>query len=251
MTLAAERRLRSGFTFNSYFTWSRLFTDSYESGSETNGLDFGGAQWIPTFQRARWKGNENHNPKLRWTTIWYADLPFGRGQRMGSAWTRPLDLVAGGWTTTGIFNVQSGWWVSPFYLGGTDPAGIGINSGSLDRIADGVRSNKDLQPKDFFLDPAAFVLPANNIGRFGNAGQHFMQEPAWWTFDFGIQKSFPITERLRFEFLCKVKNLFNHGFWGRQSTAGGLNYSNQATFGTMAGGFEGARNIGFLGRLAW
>jgi hypothetical protein len=38
---------------------------------------------------------------------------------------------------------------------------------------------------------------------------------------------------------------------GRQSTAAGLNYSNQATFGTMAGGIEGARNIGFLGRLAW
>jgi hypothetical protein len=251
MTLAAERRMRNGFTFNSYFTWSRLLTDSYETGSENNGLDFGAAQWIPTFQRSRWKGNENHNPKFRWTTIWYADLPFGRGRRLGANWNRAMDLVAGGWTTTGIFNYQTGWWVSPFYLGGTDPAGIGINSGSLDRIADGVRSNQGLQPRDYFLDPAAFVLPANNIGRFGTAGQHFMQEPSWWTFDFGIQKTFPITERVRFEFLCKVKNLFNHGFWGRQSTAGGLNYSNQTTFGTMAGGWEGSRNIGFLGRLGW
>jgi len=251
MTLAAERRLRHGITFNSYWTWSRLLTDSYESGSEVNGLDFGGTQWIPTFQRAKWKGSENHNPKHRWTTIWYADLPFGKNKRLGSNWNSVTDYIAGGWATSGILNLQTGWWVSPFYTGGTDPAGIGIFSGVLDRIADGVKSNKDLQPRDFFFDPKAFVLPPNNAGRFGTAGMNFMQEPSWWTFDFGVQKTFPIKERLRFEFLCKVKNLFNHGFWGRQSTAGGLNYSNQATFGTMAGGYEGSRNIGFQGRLAW
>jgi hypothetical protein len=251
MTLAAERRLRYGITFNSYWTWSRLLTDSYESGSEVNGLDFGGAQWIPTFDRAKWKGNENHNPKHRWTTIWFADLPFGKKKRLGSNWNSVTDFIAGGWATSGVLNLQTGWWVSPFYTGGTDPAGIGINSGVLDRIADGVKSNQNLQPRDFFFDPAAFVMPPTNVGRFGTAGMNFMQEPSWWTFDFGIQKTFPIKERLRFEFLCKVKNIFNHGFWGRQSTAGGLNFSNPATFGTMAGGYEGSRNIGFLGRLAW
>ncbi len=253
MTLAAERRLRHGITFNSYWTWSKLLTDSYEGGGEVNGLDFGPANsaWTPTFQRSKWKGNENHNPKLRWTTTWYADLPFGRGKQLGNNWNPVLNFIAGGWATTGIFNYQTGWWVSPFYTGGTDPAGIGINAGPLDRIADGILSNDNLQPRSFFFDPKAFVLPPNNVGRFGTSGDHFMQEPSWWSFNFGVQKTFPIGERIRFEFLCKVTNLFNHGFWGRDSTAAGLNFSNQATFGTMAGGWEGARNIGFLGRLAW
>ena len=182
MILAAERRMSHGVTFNSYFTWSRLLTDSYETGSENNGLDFG--QWFPTFQRSRWKGNENHNPKIRWTTIWYADMPFGRGRRYGADWNSVLNAIAGGWTTTGIYNFQTGWWISPFYTGGTDPAGLKINFGPLDRLADGVKSNDDLHPRDFFLDPAAFALPPNNAGRFGNMGQHFMQEPSWWTFRF-------------------------------------------------------------------
>ena len=249
MTLAAERRLRQGITFNSYFTWSRLLTDSYESGGEGNALDIG--RWFPTFYRSKWKGNETHNPKFRWASTWYAELPFGRGKRFGARWNSVLDSIAGGWATTGIYNVQTGFWVSPYYSSGPDSAGVQFNAGVPDRIASGIKSNKGLNPRDFFLDPAAFVIPAANIGRFGTSGTNFIQEPTWWTFDFGVQKTFPIRERLRFELVCKIKNLFNHGFWGRESTAGGLNLSNPATFGTMAGGYEGSRNIGFLGRLAW
>ena len=232
MTLAAERRLRQGITFNSYFTWSRLLTDSYESGGESNALDIG--RWFPTFYRSKWKGNETHNPKFRWASryqIWQLEVPDTASaekvrQALLANEAAPLPALSA---------------VAP----------VQFNAGVPDRIASGIKSNKGLNPNDFFLDPAAFVIPAANIGRFGTSGTNFIQEPTWWTFDFGVQKTFPIRERLRFELVCKIKNLINHGFWGRESTAGGLNLSNPATFGTMAGGYEGSRNIGFLGRLAW
>lgn len=248
MNLAVERRWSNGLTFNSYYTWSSLFTDTYEQGEGAN-LAIG--EWYPTFDRAKWRGRETHNPRHRWTSTWYHQLPVGRGKRFGSNWHKALDSVAGGWGWTGILNVESGWWVSPYFTGGNDPASIGWDAGPPDRIADGVRSNRGLQPRDFFLDPQAFVMPPDNVGRFGTSGLNFMQEPSWWNFNLALEKTIPVREQLRLELHAQFQNVFNHGYWWHNSFGGGLDLSNQATFGRMVGGYTGNRTVAFLVRLAW
>jgi hypothetical protein len=248
LTAGGERRFANGVTFNSFFTWASMFTDIYDGG-ETGGLISG--QWFQTFDRKKWWGREMNVPKLRWTTTYFAELPFGRGKMFGAGWGHALNAIAGGWALSGLLNVETGWWVSPFYSGGTDPAGIQWNAGVPDRIAHGVRSNQGLHPNDFFLDPQAFVMPPNNVGRFGTSGLNFMQEPSWWEFGMGVQKSFPMGERVRLEWLTKFENLFNHGYWGHGSFSSGLDLSNPATFGRVTGGHAGFRKIGFLFRLTW
>jgi hypothetical protein len=178
-------------------------------------------------------------------------MPFGRGKKFGSGWNRGLDYIAGGWGLTGILNIETGWWYSPYYSSGTDPAGIQFNSGPLDRIGNGIRSNSGLQPHSFFLDPTAFAMPPDHVGRFGTSGINFLQEPSFWLFNMGTQKTFPIRERLRFELLAKFEDILNHGYWGHSSFLGGLDFTNQAAFGTMRGGQAGSRKVGFLLRLAW
>src|SRR5439155_12278547 len=153
---------------------------------------------------------------------------------------------------SGIVNIETGWWFSPFYTGGTDPAGVNFTSGPPDRIASGVKSNHGLQPGDFFFDPAAFVMPPNVVGHFGTAGINFLQEPTIHLYNGAFQKTFPIKERLRFELLAKFDNIFNHGFWGHETFRAGLNLASPTTFGKMpAGSIAGFRRIGFLMRLAW
>ena len=250
LNVSAERRMHQGVTFNSVFTWARMMTNSYEFRGDLSrpaGTTFG----YPTFDHGKWKGNEVAMPRFKWNINWYAELPFGHGKVFGNRWHPVLNHVAGGWAISGIFNMQTGGWAAPYYSGGTDPAGIQFNQGPPDRIGNGILNNQGLQPGKYFLDPTAFVMPPNNVGRFGTSGLYFMQEPSWWFLDSGFQKTFPIRERLRFEFLCKVQNLLNHAFWGPGSFSGGLNLSNPATFGTMAGKWQGSRTIGFLGRLAW
>ena len=51
--------------------------------------------------------------------------------------------------------------------------------------------------------------------------------------------------------LAKMNNVFNHAYWGHGSFDPGLNFSNQSTFGIMAGQWTGNRTITFLVRLAW
>lgn len=249
LVLAAERRLRHGLTFNTDFTWSKMLTDSYDSSGETPEIQVG--SWFPTWERRKWRGNEHHNPKFYWTTTWFQELPFGKGRRFGNGWKALQNATLGGWNVSGILNVSTGYWVSPFYSGGTDPAGIQFNQGVPDRLANGFLTNKNLHPGSRFLDASAFVMPPNNVGRFGTSGFNFLQEPSWWQFDLGVEKRFQITERVRFEFMAKLENVFNHGYSFPRRWRMGLDLSNPATFGVHPGIVNGNREIGLSGRFAW
>jgi len=249
MTLGGEKRLSHGLTFNSFWTFSKLLTDSYDGGGEANSLSVG--FWYPTFERSRWRGNQNFNVKHRWTSLLYVELPFGRGRKFGNSWNRALDAIAGKWALSGYMNLQTGWWVSPYYSAGTDAASVNTRAGVPDRLASGVKGNQGLQPGNFFLDPAAFVVPKANIGRFGNSGINFMQEPSWWRFDTSVEKTFPIVERVSFQFRCHIVDPLNHAVWGPGSFNAGLDMSNPVTFGTMAGKYVMNRLVAFEGRLMW
>lgn len=251
LNLSAERRLMSGLTFNSGFTWSRNFTDTYDGPGDLPDLRYDLGLGNPTWNREGMRGNQPENPKFKWTTLFFADMPFGRGRKFGTNWNPAVNQVLGGWAVSGNFNVETGWWISPLYWGGTDPSGTNFRLGSPDVVGDPKFRNTDLKPGDMFLDPSAFKMPEENIGRFGNAGLTFLQEPTWWTFDMGLHKAFPITERVRFEFNARMQNAFNHGYYWHRSMAYNMDVNDPANFGRFQGTVNGSRVISFVGRLAW
>lgn len=57
------------------------------------------------------------------------------------------------------------------------------------------------------LNPAAFSMPAP--GTYGNLPRNFLKGPVFHQFDLTLQKRFPITERVNFEFRTEIYNLFN------------------------------------------
>jgi len=177
----------------------------------------------------------------------YVEMPFGKGKKWGAGWGRGLDTLAGGWALSAYGNFQTGWFTSPYYSAGTDSASVNTRSGVPDRIASGVLNNQGLQPGDKFLDATAFVIPKANIGRFGNSGINFLQEPSWWRFDSSIEKTFRIWERVAFQFRCHIVNPFNHAVWGPGAFDAGLDMSNPVTFGTMAGKYVANRLFAFEG----
>jgi hypothetical protein len=246
--LALERRFRHGFTANANYSFQKDLTDSYEAGEKTS-LKYGA--YNANFFRSKWKGNETHVPRHRFTSTWLYELPAGCGKRFGGSMPRALDYAAGGWTWTGVVNIESGFWVSPYYSSGPDASSTNWTAGVPERIADGVLSNSGLHPRQYFLDVSAFALPAANIGRFGSSGTNFMQEPSWWTCSMSMMKVVPIKEKLRFEVEAQVDDVFNHGYWWHGAFSGGLNMSTPATFGTMTGSYRGSRTFAFNTRLAW
>ncbi len=248
LNLAVERRMRNGFTLNGNYSFQKDLTDSYEAG-ETTKLKYGA--YNGNFFRSKWKGNETHVPRHRFTSTWLYELPVGRGKRFGSGASALLDRFIGGWTWTGVANIESGFWVSPYYSSGPDTTGTNSKSGVPERIANGVLSNSGLHPGSFFLDTTAFVLPSANIGRFGSSGTNFMQEPSWWVCSMSMMKVIPIKEKVRMEIEAQFDDVFNHGYWWHGAFSGGLNMSTPATFGLMTGSYRGSRTIAFNTRIAW
>jgi len=99
-----------------------------------------------------------------------------------------------------------------------------------------------------WLNPAAFAVPANNIGRFGNCGVGIMEGPGTQNFSASIGKRFNLTERFAALYEAQISNVFNITNLGIPNTQ-----INSDSFGrvtsTQAAEQAGARTIQMTLRL--
>src|SRR5439155_19656524 len=63
------------------------------------------------------------------------------------------------------------------------------------------------RPLSFYLNPAAFVLPA--IGSYGTLGRNVFVGPVQWSFDAAISRAFQFQETKRVEFRAEAFNMTN------------------------------------------
>ena len=161
-------------------------------------------------------------PSFRWVTTANWQLPIGHGKHYASSLPAWANAIAGGWSMTGVYTMQSGDWLTPTYCG-YDPTGSpqqDFYCGRPDRIASGVLSGGN-RSQTMWFDPAAFVFPgaspakpltppANPIGRFGNSGVGIIQGPGLWQFDVGLIKTTQIRENMHLRLFVFATNLLNH-----------------------------------------
>src|ERR1035438_10595014 len=77
------------------------------------------------------------------------------------------------------------------------------------------------------FNPAAFVVPANNIGRFGNEPVGYVLGPGTEALSVSMFRSITFKERFRLRVGVSAANAFNHENYGNPA----LNVST-STFGT-------------------
>jgi hypothetical protein len=163
--------------------------------------------------------NRDFQAKQRFVLNLSYDLPFGRGAPFLSNASRPVDMVLGGWKLYWITYLQGGQYFSPAFSG-ADPSNTGTFDGLPDRIANG---NLDPGQRSIqrWFDPNAFTVPGcpatepacgspANIGRFGNSGVNILEGPGLQSHSLTLAKRFALTERLHFDFMAMVSNVFNH-----------------------------------------
>jgi hypothetical protein len=205
------RRLSKGFTLDASYTLARQLSDA--AGAVPS--DFpteNGPSLLNTFRGPE----EDYGPmpftrRHRFVGTFLYQLPFGRGRTFGGSMGRGLDLVAGGWDVAGVALLQSGPFLTPSFTSG-DPSGTGANVRGFtsttrpDQTGDGNLADPTVNR---FFDRTAFVIPANNIGRFGNAAVGSLIGPKTKVLSMTVGKSVSLagTSRLRFE--AAFSNLFN------------------------------------------
>lgn len=173
-------------------------------------------------------------------------LPFGQNKRYLGSSGDVVNRAVGGWSTSVATYLASGLWFSPKF-DGVDSSNTGTFGGLPDKVGDptNVPGGKN---KNNWFNVAAFAVP--QPGHFGNAlpnsleGQHLYQTHV------SLTKSTAITERVHFNFVMQVSNLFNHPQFlnpsGDISVAGGNQFTSQyGTFDSLESGQ--VRQITFLG----
>ena len=153
----------------------------------------------------------------------YGYVPFTRNHRVianflyqtsGRTGNKLLDQLYGGWEIAGRMLFQTGPRIS-VTAPGTDPSGTNFDN-SFDGgdpradIVPGVSVTPAHQTINNWVNPAAFALPPDNIGRFGDSPLGAVTAPGTQEVSLSIYRSFSYKERISFRIGASATNLFNH-----------------------------------------
>ena len=194
-----EKRFGGGLYLLSNFTWS-------------HSIDYGtfGVQNI--FDFASNKGNSGFTRPLSSVSAVNWELPFGRGRALANNLSGFANAIAGGWTISGIINLESGTYFTP---GLANNASLNSTIGLRpNRIGSGKVSNPN---RNLWFDPTAFTVPA--LYTYGNSGRSILQGPGFASTDLSLAKAFAITEKANLQFRWDIFNAFNRTNLGGPNTA--------------------------------
>ncbi|HEX4486704.1 MAG TPA: hypothetical protein VH088_10580, partial [Terriglobales bacterium] len=223
-----RKQFSSGLTFNANYTWSKALddiSDAFRAKGSTAvtdpmniHLDYGPADFDI---RNRFVGSFNY------------DLPFMKANRF-----------LGGWTLNGIFSINSGAAVALLDSSG-DYNKNGLFGERPAYVGPGTITNAYLgkNPADGYLNPDDFgqvTCPADvNGGQWCNSttGRGSLHGPTYVNFDFGVGKSFKITESSKLTLQGNFFDIFNHpNFQNPQGDIQSANFGKaEDTFGDNGG----------------
>jgi hypothetical protein len=180
------------------FTKSLMFTSSWTWAKELSTIDDTGYADLNTqiqnaYDRNADLGNVFAVPRHQWQNNFLYELPFGKNKFLG------------GWQLNGLFNMQSGDWLTPVYSG-ADPSNTNNLAGRPDVV--GIPNNPHTVNQWF--DTSAFAIPPAGVGRFGNAGRGIIQGPGWILANLGLQKSVRTEKIGTFQLVVSFQNVLNH-----------------------------------------
>jgi hypothetical protein len=212
-TVSVKKR-SANLQFEVSYTFTRNLTNVYGCGENsaasfaTEGA-FSTQLCDPTHPGLDY-GNTPFSHRNRFLATFLYELPFGQGQRWLNG-NGIMGRVVGGWELSGVALFQTG----PFLTVNTlnDPSGVGFNiytavGGRADTVK-GVSPYAG-QSLNQWINPAAFVDPPSNIGRFGDSQNGSVNGPGTQAVSLSLLKRFAIKESIRAEIGMQVSNAFNH-----------------------------------------
>jgi hypothetical protein len=223
-----EHRFSHGLTMLVAYTYAKTLTDAGDllSGGGTGGFR---APDVPGFGiRGDW-GLAPFDVRHAFSASGTYDLPFGRGRTFMSSGSKMREALLGGWSMN---------WILSLHTGNPQTINCTITTGA-DNGCFALYTGQPLytgQSVAHFYNAAAFQNPpvVTQIGQTNFAplggGNTQVEGPPFHRLDFSIFKSFPITERKRFEFRVEAFNLTNTPNFALPSS---LNFLDTVDFGKI------------------
>jgi hypothetical protein len=259
LQLAVRRQMSHGLLLNANYTWSHSMDNgsTWHSGATTaNGASGGEGFTTDPLNPQFDKGNSIFDFRHRLVINHVWQLP-------GYNMTGPAKWVAGGWSLSGIWALQTGAHWQPFRGGGPNlrnAAGghctaADVNSGNcVNKGGDYLLTRGRNERPDSTIPQASFnrdtwahgwgdssqsnlpVLSAPCLGCLSNLRRNQFEGPGYFSADLTMAKIFPITERVSLRFEAAAFNIFNRANFVLATAGGGAhNEIRDAEFGKAAG----------------
>jgi hypothetical protein len=239
-------RVARGLTFNANYTRSKSIDDASSAGGDKNVLSAAngqvGGQVVFGGTRAQDRSVSTYDQThvIHGSALY--DLPVGRGRFIGANMPKWANYVVGGWTTTALVRMASGF---PYvdYLSDTNQIGDLTHSARPSIVA-GVPLVNPLYSSSCpigagcqpYVNPSAFMRPP--LGQLGNAPRTLDALRGPWTngFDMSVQKSIYLGEsgKRRLQIRVDALNVLNHPtFAVFPNNAGGADFMGAPSTATL------------------
>jgi hypothetical protein len=187
-----------GLSFLAAYTWSHTMAQaSNDTIIENVQPDYLGT---PDVFRKFW-ANAGFDARHRISVAGNYELPFGRGRKWGSSWSKVADATLGGWNLNYIYTAQSGF---PFSV---------VSSMNLlaDRVCNGNLSKSERTVTkwyDYTCFPTHYL--ASGSENAGNSSTNIIYGPGMNNWDLGIHKMINLAEGKNLTFRMETFNTWNH-----------------------------------------
>jgi outer membrane receptor protein involved in Fe transport len=222
LQVTLTKRFSHGLQLNGAYTWAKNLD---EGMSHQNSYDIRAQRALADIDVAH-----------RLTVGYVYELPWGKGRKWGSNWSRPLDLIAGSWQVNGITTFSSG---TPLAISASNTAGIfnmairPNNNGKSAKLDGPVHERLDR-----YLDTSVFSQPP--AFTFGNLSPRLpdVRNDGVRNWDISLFKDFNLTERFRLQLRGEALNAFNTPRFGGPNTS-----VTSGTFGVITSQANAPRQI--------
>ena len=220
--LKAERRLTSGLTFLTGFTWSKAI----DGGSAIrNG---GGDRLFPAnaYDLTRERGLSQFHTGRRLVAMFVYELPIGAGKPLLSSGGL-LSKIVGDWSIASMFTFSDGSPAIVGTIGDRNNTGVGSYPD-----ATGISPIVENASPEGFWNLEAFDTTNPELRfREGNVGRTVLTSPGFRNWDFSALKNLTIREGHRLQVRFEAFNFSNHPNWYPPNS----NARNTSVFGKVWG----------------
>jgi hypothetical protein len=231
LTAGAIKKFSRGLQFQGSYVWAKNLTNAQGYNPIAFASEAGGVV-SDAYNLGVDYGNVSFTHRHRFLATFLYDLPFGKGGKFLKGVNGFLNRVVGGWEVAGVVLVQTGAFLT-IINNSADPSGTGAplingDGGRVD-IVSGVSPYAANKTSGQWFNPAAFEIPKNNIGRFGDMAVGSVIGPGTQAVSLSLIKSVDIKEGVRLQVGAQAANVFNHTNYANPNTTFGT-----SPFGTIS-----------------
>ena len=229
LQLRAGGKLGQAITLNVAYSFAKALAWTVPSSTV-------GGSAIPEFYRLKNYGPASIDITRNFQATMIGELPFGAGKRWAS--TGLPSKILGGWSISDVFSAYGG---RPFSALSSNST---LNATNSQQFADCLSPPRQTGNIFQWYDKSAFAAPS--AGRFGTCGPFSLRGPRLINTDVGVDRRFPLTDRLQLKFRVEMFNVGNTP----HHTTPGANSSTGSTSNNVvtSSSFMQAVNIANVGR---